>query len=259
MDKEQLINSFNSNALAYDKYRPTYPQILIEDLLDLSRISIQDKILEIGCGTGQISMEFIQRGYDLTAIEKGAALAELAHKKFNAAGIGEVVHSDFEKWETSDHFKLILSAQAFHWIDLALGVEKILELLEDNGYIALIWNIDKSQETAFWKSSGPIYDRYFPPAKSQMLLGTQVNIIQNYLDHHPGIKILEKRIYPWEKCYTKESYLGLLQTFSGHIALPDKQRAAFFKEIAALIERSNNQVLKTYDTVLLFAERLENL
>ena len=69
-DKDKLTQVFDDNALAYDKYRPHYPKEVIDDLIDLAKLNRGDSILEIGCGTGQITLDFLQKGFQLTAIEK---------------------------------------------------------------------------------------------------------------------------------------------------------------------------------------------
>ncbi|GAB1155374.1 hypothetical protein YWY31_13990 [Paenibacillus illinoisensis] len=57
--------TFNSIANEYEKYRPTYPNEMYNDIFDYSNLDREDKILEIGCGTGQA-----------TCIEYGDRLAQ---------------------------------------------------------------------------------------------------------------------------------------------------------------------------------------
>ncbi len=45
--KEQS-KTFNEAAEYYDKYRPSYPQELINDLIDKAELTEESKILEIG-------------------------------------------------------------------------------------------------------------------------------------------------------------------------------------------------------------------
>ena len=149
-EKEILTKVFDDNARAYDKYRPGYPIEIIDEIIQLSHINKEDSILEIGCGTGQISMNFLDRGFSLTAIEKGDALAKIAKEKMTNFPLGKVVNSSFEDWSSNQSFKLAISAQAFHWIEKEKGLKKIYDLLAKGGSIALIWNLDKSQHTDFW-------------------------------------------------------------------------------------------------------------
>ena len=255
MEKNNLIKVFDNNAIAYDKFRPHYPSQLIDDLVNLSGIQSPEHILEIGCGTGQLTIDLLKRGYHVVAVEKGKHLAEITRNKLDKFQHGQVVVSAFEDWDSEKRFKLVVSAQAFHWIDKELGFKKVKDLLKKTGSIALIWNIDQSQHTDFWKTSSPIYQNYFPKNPQKKSLGDISHSYQNYLDELSYFKQVNRVEYPWEKRYSKDAYLGLLQTFSDHMTLEEQKRKQFFEAIEKAIELNGNQVEKYYKTVLLFAKR----
>lgn len=255
MNRDKLVKVFDENANSYDKYRPKYPNELVEELIDLSQLKTTDKILEIGCGTGQITIDFIKRGYEIIAIEKGEFLSRIAKKNIKQYGIGKIINSKFEEWITTEKFKLMISAQAFHWIDKKKGIDKTINLLNDNGSIGLIWNVDKSQKTDFWKQTGEIYDRYLPKKKGQRSMEETINENWDYICNRKDLVDFEKRDYQWSKLYSKEEYLGLLNTFSPHMSMEEDEREKFFTEIESIISTMNNQVLKHYKTVLLFATK----
>lgn len=254
--KQQLIQVFNFNATAYNQYRPKYPPKLIEDLIELSGIQSHDSILEVGCGTGQITVDFLKRGFHLTAIEKGAKLAEIASNNIATYPNGQVICADFEEWQTSNVFQLFVCAQAFHWIDKERGITKVLHLLERGGSIGLIWHVDVSQETDFWKESTKVYAKYLPTSKPQKKLKSRVEEYRDYLQGVEEFTALEVRTYPWTKTYSKDAYLGLLSTFSGHGTLEESKRKAFFRDMENLIETAfDNQVEKHYRTGLVFGKK----
>jgi hypothetical protein len=69
------------------------------------------------------------------------------------------------------------SEQAFHWIDPAYGLARAAELLKTGGTIALVWTTDRSQGSAFWQATAPIYDTYNPHTSSgNLLLATKVDL-----------------------------------------------------------------------------------
>lgn len=51
-DKIYLRQTFDQEAELYDKARPGYLEALFDDVVALSGIPQQGRILEIGCGTG---------------------------------------------------------------------------------------------------------------------------------------------------------------------------------------------------------------
>jgi len=87
-DRERLRQTFETVAARYHEARPGYPEALYDTLTGLTRITPDaDEILEIGCGTGKATIPLARRGFAITGVELGAALAAAAA----AARAGEVV------------------------------------------------------------------------------------------------------------------------------------------------------------------------
>ena len=61
----ERANSFGGAAQNYDTYRPRYPDRLIDDVLAPDA----HRVLEAGAGTGIASMQMIERGADVLAVE----------------------------------------------------------------------------------------------------------------------------------------------------------------------------------------------
>jgi 16S rRNA A1518/A1519 N6-dimethyltransferase RsmA/KsgA/DIM1 with predicted DNA glycosylase/AP lyase activity len=108
---------FNEDEANYDKWRPSYVPELFKEIIQYSSINEMKHALEIGIGTGQASLPFLQTKCKLTAIEIGEKLAEYSRRKFAPFNNFEVVSIDFESFcADSNTFDLIYSATAFHWI-----------------------------------------------------------------------------------------------------------------------------------------------
>ena len=55
-------DAFDSVAEAYDRARPSYPEQLVNDLIALADIGERSRVLEIGPGTGQLSVPLAKHG-----------------------------------------------------------------------------------------------------------------------------------------------------------------------------------------------------
>src|SRR5947209_4923085 len=73
--------SLDEVAERYDRARPGYPLALVDDLVDLACLGRGSRVLEIGCGTGQLTVPLAERGVSLVGVELGANLAAIARRK----------------------------------------------------------------------------------------------------------------------------------------------------------------------------------
>ena len=88
--------SFNAIAVDYDRSRPAYPDELISRACELAGLHDGDRVLELGCGTGQLTSSLVARGLDVTAIEPGEHLIALAQRNLSGAAPVHFVHARFE-------------------------------------------------------------------------------------------------------------------------------------------------------------------
>src|SRR4051812_33132425 len=77
-DELKNKGTFNKVAVLYNKAHPTYPDALFERLLQITVLPPKAKLIEIGLGTGQATKPLADKGYEITAIELGKDLADVA-------------------------------------------------------------------------------------------------------------------------------------------------------------------------------------
>jgi SAM-dependent methyltransferase len=127
---------FDTVAAEYDRHRPTYPDELIDLACQAGALAAGDRVLEIGCGTGQLTRSLVARGLLVTAVEPGQNLISLAGRA--AAGV-EFVNCRFEDAELpAEPFGAAFSAAAFHWLDPDVSWRKVAGSLVPGGLVALI-------------------------------------------------------------------------------------------------------------------------
>lgn len=130
---------FDAVAVEYDRHRPAYPDSLVDEACEVAGIGEGDRVLEIGCGTGQLTRSLLARGLRVTALEPGGRLIRVAAEKLKDAGDVELVHSRIEDMELPrERYEAVFSASAIHWVDPDLGWRKIAGALAPGGTLALI-------------------------------------------------------------------------------------------------------------------------
>lgn len=130
---------FDRVARAYDSHRPTYPEQLLDRACRLAGLQRDEQVLEIGCGTGQLTRSLLARGLRVTAIEPGARLAALARQRLAGAGELELVNARLEDTPLPHaRFQAVFSASAIHWVDPDVGWQQAANALVPGGTLALI-------------------------------------------------------------------------------------------------------------------------
>ena len=250
MSSTKLKTTFNTAARLYEDVRPGYPEELISDVVDLSGIENHSRILEVGCGTGKATYSFAERGYELVCLDIGADLIAVARERLKEFPNVSFVTEAFEGWEPEGTFNLIISATAFHWVDPKVRYIRASEALESEGFLAVFSNQHVRKDEGFFAESQRLYDKYYSPLTENR---------PTHATNFPGVEAFQdpiKRVYPWTQTYSSEQYIKLLGTYSGHIALPDKNRGLLFDGIVDLIEaRYGGRITKHYEAVLDLRER----
>jgi len=130
---------FNEVAAEYDRSRPAYPDALVDHACRLACIGDGDRVLEIGCGTGQLTRSLLARGLRVTALEPGDQLIAIAAENLNDAGDAAFVNTRLEDMQLPrERYQAVFSASAIHWADPDLSWRKIADVLAPGGTLALI-------------------------------------------------------------------------------------------------------------------------
>jgi SAM-dependent methyltransferase len=130
---------FDEMAAEYDRHRPTYPDELLDQACRVAGLRSGDQVLEVGCGSGQLTRGLVARGLCVTALEPGKNLIALARQNLKGAGAVEFVNARFEDASLpSEKFRAVFSASAFHWVDPKISWQKTADVLVPGGTLALV-------------------------------------------------------------------------------------------------------------------------
>jgi len=130
---------FDEIAAEYDRRRPAYPDELVDQACRVAGIGSGDHVLEVGCGSGQLTRGLVARGLHVTALEPGTNLIALARQNLDGAGRVEFVNAPFEDAVLPrGQFQAVFSASAFHWIDPEVSWRKAADVLVPGGTLALV-------------------------------------------------------------------------------------------------------------------------
>lgn len=202
----ERANSFGGAADNYDTHRPRYPDQLIDDVL----ASGARRLLDVGAGTGIASMQFIERGVDVLAVEPDTRMAAVAQAKGIPAEI-----SAFEQWEPAGRrFDRVVFAASFHWVDPAVALPKIRSILDDGGKLALIWN--RLRPTTPTRAEFESIYRDYMDIETRRGDGNPDEIVD--LITAAGFTVTQRR-YPHDLHYSAQQWVDIAFTFSHQLIL----------------------------------------
>ena len=259
-ENNSLRHTFDEVALLYNEARPRYPGELFSILIDIAGLHKDSKLLEIGTGTGQATKPLAEKGFDITAVELGDALAEVAKYELHDYMKIQILTGAFEEITLPPKsFDLVYAATSFHWIEPSIKYLKTHNLLKEKGHLAIIDTNHISDEKGdeFFIASQPIYDRYNYTDKHQKpKLPKSEELKPNDVDVSM-FKLTHFQLFPLVITYTANSFIKLLNTFSNHLAADKKIQRAFYQKIENLInEKFEGKIDKHFAMSLTVAEKI---
>lgn len=251
--------SFDSVSDFYDKYRTPHPKEVVHDIIDSAHLAAGSRVLEIGCGTGQMSVPLAEHGVNLVAVELGPHLAARARQKLRPFHNARVETSSFEDWTLPGRkFDAVVSASAFHWLDPDTRLTKVAEALSAGGYLAILHVHHVRGVSDFWREAQPFYIKWGLSDDPAFEPTTPDGAPTMYpeLDHDLDFSSVKRHRFEIPLTYSTESYIGWLNTDSLVNGLEQESRSGFLNDIGQLIEsKHGGEVIRNYVYEVIVAQR----
>jgi SAM-dependent methyltransferase len=138
MANEQVFNNRSEN---YVKSRPGYADGVLE-LLFHDILKPNDRIADIGSGTGIFAKAFIERGFDVFCVEPNEEMRAQAERIFEGNTHFKSVAASAENTTLPEHsVDLVTAASAFHWFDAEKFHTECKRILKPNGIFFSVANV----------------------------------------------------------------------------------------------------------------------
>jgi hypothetical protein len=196
------------------------------------------------------------------ALEPSAEMAAIARRNCASYENVTIEESDFERWRPPGHdFRLVFSAQAWHWISPDVRYAAARAALEDGGALAAFWTSPDWERSVLRDELRAAYARAAPnlgpdPGPMHPDSGPRHRMSGDWkreIEAAAGFVAPEMRRYSWSTDYTTAEYLELIQTHSDHILLEARRRAALLDAVAEVLDRAGGGVRIEYLTLLTLA------
>lgn len=158
---ERPKDRFSDRASLYSKFRPVYPEALIDDIVSLS--TQRKNCWDCGTGNGQVAL-LLSRHFD-QVYATDISEQQLRHAQ-NTSNIQYSIARAEQSELPANLFDLITVAQAAHWFDLAAFYKEVERVAKD-GCILAIWGygllrfhqeLDRKINLFYKQIVGPYWD-----------------------------------------------------------------------------------------------------
>jgi SAM-dependent methyltransferase len=145
---EDARDRFTGAASLYAQHRPGYPPALVDWVIAEAGLAPGDPVADVGCGTGISTRLFAERGLDVVGIDPNSDMLAEAR----AAGGARYFRGEAAATGLADRsVRLVVVAQALHWLDLDAALAEFRRTLGPNGRLAVLYNL---------RGEGPLLDEY---------------------------------------------------------------------------------------------------
>jgi SAM-dependent methyltransferase len=141
---------FSNRVADYVRYRPDYPAGIGQVLVEKCGLGSATVVADIGSGTGLLSQLLLAYGAQVIGVEPNREMREAGDVFLAEQTNFRSVDGTAEATTLADaSIDLITAGQAFHWFDRAATRQEFQRILKPNGWVALIWNVRRTDTSPF--------------------------------------------------------------------------------------------------------------
>ncbi|HTX81014.1 MAG TPA: class I SAM-dependent methyltransferase [Streptosporangiaceae bacterium] len=222
---------FDGVAVLYEASRLGYPSDIVEFVVATAALGADSSVLEVGCGTGQLTERLAGFGFSLTAIDIGPSMIATARRRLEGSAVTFLAAS-FEDFPAADaSFDLIVSGAAFHWIDPEVKFRKSAQLLRPGGWLAVL-DIDEHYDdplgaalTDMWVAHGDASGAWVKRASDAELI-THTGWFSEPIHRTSAQRIVRPA----------DVVIGVEATRATSLSWPENVRRGFTEELARHLE-----------------------
>jgi ubiquinone/menaquinone biosynthesis C-methylase UbiE len=143
----EIIEVFSSKAEKYARYRWDYAPQAIQTIFDVTQISHQSSVTDIGAGTGILTKHLVGKVKQVFAVEPNQAMRQIATRMLGVRPDCKIIDGQAEATTLSYHsVDLITVAQAFNWFDPQPTRAEFIRILKPGGWLAKLRNYGTDQD-----------------------------------------------------------------------------------------------------------------
>ncbi len=152
---------FSNRVENYIRYRPGYPQQVLEVLENDCKLTPASVVADIASGTGIFTRMLLDHGNKVFGIEPNREMRDAAERLLaaypNFTSIAGTAEDTTLPMQSVDFAS---AAQAAHWFDLPRARHEIARILKPGGWAVLVWNERSTDTTPYLRAYEQLLNTY---------------------------------------------------------------------------------------------------
>jgi ubiquinone/menaquinone biosynthesis C-methylase UbiE len=238
----------------YVRYRPNYPQQIVDFLKEECGLSPAHTIADIGSGTGILSQVFLKNGNIVYGIEPNQEMRQAAESLLQASPNFRSVNATAEETSLADKsIDFVTAGQAFHWFKHDLARKEFSRILVPKGWVVLVWNLLRHENNDFAFGFGDIWRKY---VGSNEVFAEEATKIPDYLVNFFLPNPVQEKVFDNYQVCGFEALKGRVLSVSHSPDENDSRYQPLIDELTALFDhyQENGQVTLEYDTRVVYGQ-----
>ena len=189
----------------YRKYRPGYPEGLVEWLRELSALKSAHRVADIGSGTGLLAELFLRHGYPVVGVEPNPEMRQTAEAHLERYPRFRSIDGRAEATTLANRsVDLIVAGQSFHWFRIDRAREEFRRISNPPAFTVLVWNQRRTQSTGFLRD----YEELLLRHGTDYARVRHQNIGQDELQAFYGSQSFRRTILANSQVFDREGLIG---------------------------------------------------
>jgi trans-aconitate methyltransferase len=261
VDQQRL--AFGQVAELYESARPSYPAVVVDELIRRASLEPGSRVLEVGAGTGKLTRLLAGRGLAVHALEPDGAMADIAQLACSRHPLVDVEQTGFESWEPRERADALVSAQAWHWIDPRVRYARAGRALGGGGTLVAIWTHADWSRTVLRDELRSVYRETAPGFAPGFAMHPSTEGEDVAGEWHADIEMSDDFVsadvveHAWALAYSSAEYVQLIQTHQDHILLDPASKRSLLAAISRAIDAAGGSIRVEYVTRLCLARRAD--
>jgi SAM-dependent methyltransferase len=215
--------SFETVAEQYERWRPDYPPEAIAWAASQLGLAAGARVVDVGAGTGKLTRGLGAAGFDVVAVEPGAAMLDELRIAVPKAEAHEAPAEQIPLPDAS--CDAVFAAQCFHWFDRERALAEFHRVLKSGGGLALVWN--------WWDERDPLQAELGPIVG----YGGHEPYREEELPSAPWFSELGRTVVETVPRSSPAEIVGYLATASNYVVMEPDQREKALAEVQAIAAR----------------------